>query len=116
MSDEDLPKRIPDKRHSPGAKLSWLIVALFPAALILLVVGSSVSPGGKDSGFSFIVFFLNPIVSCIGCCGLAYSPERGKAVWIPLGIVLGLSFAVLNFVIGAFAGCLCELNSHGGFH
>jgi len=107
MNEEPQEPKRPAPSNAAMNKMMWLAVALSPAGTILLITGETIANRGNGQVLPLVIFVLNPVLSCIGCCGMLTSPKRSKEMAILGGILLGLLFAVLNAVIGVFLGCAC---------
>jgi hypothetical protein len=95
----------PPPSIDPVRKILWLLVALAPAALIMVVARLNVTREDSDTFFRVVGFGLNPALAIFGCCMLLHKPGGNKAFTIVGGICLGAIFAFLNIVLGLFLGC-----------
>lgn len=93
----------PPQTNEPVPKVVWLLLALAPAPLITIAMRD-------PQTIQLVGFGINPLLSCIGSFQLVRKPGLPLYVTIPTAIFLGAGFCVLNFIIGAFAGC-----AFGGF-
>ncbi len=109
MNNETPQSNEPGGSNKPLPKAIWLLLALTPAVIIMLAVGSGHGGGSGDT--MFVTFWLNPAVACIGCYGLLNRPDRTKVIPIVGGLFLGALFALFNIMVGVFCGC-----AFGGGH
>jgi hypothetical protein len=108
MSDEaDGKDRFGNHEGGPP-KILWLAVALSPLVLIAMLIAGGSGRGGGGTASVVICYFVNPVVSVVGCYRMLGGPGRDKATHIFLGVLLGLMIAPVNFFLGAFAGCACS--------
>ena len=105
MNTEPPTSNEPERGSNPFLKVIWLLVALVPSLLILLVARGNIANGAGAGTQQFVAFGLNPVMTFIGCYGLTNSPGRSKVIPVLAGIFFGAVFAALNIVIGVLGGC-----------
>ena len=86
-------------------RMGWLLVALLPTVLIIIVVDSH--RGGVGGIVPWVMFALNPVIAVLATYKLFFRPDRDKVANIVLGVVIGMIIAVLNAMVGFFGGCAC---------
>jgi hypothetical protein len=85
-------------------RIVWLLVALSPTILIMLIMGNGASHSGTTA-LKVVFFGVNPLLSFVGCYGLFNKSGASKAIPIVAGIFLGAFIAALNICIGFLVGC-----------
>jgi hypothetical protein len=106
MNNESPQSNDPGRRSKPMPKMIWLLLVLAPCVLIMLLGGSRPGHGERFGLYNFVTLGLNPAVTCIGCYGLLYRPDRTKVIPIVGGIFLGALFAIFNMMVGLLGGCV----------
>ena len=102
MNAEPPPMKGPEQGDRSVPKMVWVMVALAPAVLLIMVFRDKSAPIGNVG--IFVAFGVNPLLSFVGCYGLFHRPGRSKVTPIVGGIFLGAFFAVLNLLISALIG------------
>jgi lipopolysaccharide export LptBFGC system permease protein LptF len=106
MNNEPPRPNGPEQQREPIPKWAWLLGALSPAALMMLVLPFSNYDNGGAIALKFVALVLNPLITLVSSYGLLSKPNQSKVIPIVGGLFLGVIFAVINIVIAAFAGCV----------
>ena|ERR1700733_4299813 len=113
MNSEPPESYKPKGSRKPFPKMIWLLLVLAPCVLIMLLDGSRPGHIGRFGVYNVVILGLNPAVTCIGCYGLLYRPDRTKAIPIVGGIFLGALFAIFNMMVGVLGGCVLRGSNFG---
>ena len=105
MNNELPPSGDPGLSRKPVPKIIWLLLALAPAALIMLIMGDFIAHEGGSGAVMFVAFGLNPVLSIFACHRLLVGPGQSKVSTIVGAIFLGAFFAALNLALGFLGGC-----------